>query len=70
MNELMGCTHNDIDGTFCYGMLMFAGVEYGSRGQICVYRCSLCGREIRNLEDNFGGFSPTPDDVGFDGPWG
>lgn len=70
MNELMGRTHNDIDGTFCYGMLMPAGFDFGSRGQICVYRCSVCGREIRNLENKFGK-SPfdKPTSHGF-GPWG
>ncbi|MCH5291872.1 MAG: hypothetical protein J1D88_09005 [Treponema sp.] len=80
MNELLGRTHNDIDGTFCYGMLTFSGLEFGSLGQICVYRCSVCGREIRNVEDRLGqtpqgfgppppfGFGPPPP-FGF-GPWG
>lgn len=53
MFELLNTLHNDIDGTYCYGMLQYAGTEYGSRGQICVYRCSQCGREIRNLEESF-----------------
>lgn len=53
MFELMNTFHNDIDGTYCFGMLQYVGTEYGSRGQICVYRCSQCGMEIRNLEDSF-----------------
>ena len=53
MFELMNTIHNDIDGTYCFGMLQYVGMEYGSRGQICVYRCPQCGMEIRNLEDSF-----------------
>lgn len=60
MFELMNTFHNDIDGTYCFGMLQYVGMEYGSRGQICVYRCSQCGMEIRNLEDNFAGPHDRP----------
>ena len=58
MFELIGRNHNEIDGTYCYGYLQYVGVEYGSRGQICIYRCPMCGREIRHVEGfgSFGGF--------------
>ena len=54
MFDLMGRTHNSIDGTFCYGMLQYVRSDWGSRGQICVYRCTQCGFEIHNVEDNSG----------------
>ncbi len=50
MFELMNTIHNDIDGSYCYGMLQYVQTEYGSRGEICTYRCSQCGMLIRNLE--------------------
>lgn len=50
MYELIGKTHNDIDGSYCWGFLNFEKVEYGTRGEICTYVCSQCGMHIRNLE--------------------
>ena len=31
MFELINTFHNDIDGTYCFGMLQYVGMEYGSR---------------------------------------
>lgn len=67
MFELIGRNHNEIDGTYCYGYLQYVGIEYGSRGQICIYRCPMCGREIRHVEGfgsfgGFGGFGNNSDD--------
>ncbi|MBP5464486.1 MAG: hypothetical protein J6Y13_04865 [Treponema sp.] len=55
MFELMNQFHNSIDGSFCWGILQYEGLAYGSQGQICIYRCSQCGLEIHNLEDDFAG---------------
>ena len=53
MFQLMNKLHNEIDGTYCYGMLVYEGIDYGSRGQICIYRCSQCGTVIRHLEEDY-----------------
>ena len=50
MFQLVGKTHNDIDGAWCYGFLQYVASEWGSRGQICIYRCPQCGAEFRNVE--------------------
>ena len=50
MYNLLGMTHNQIDGAFCFGFLNFSRIEWGTRGMICVYVCSQCGAEFRNLE--------------------
>ena len=74
MFELIGRNHNEIDGTYCYGYLQYVGVEYSSRGQICIYRCPMCGREIRHVEGlQFGGFgnnSGDDDNGGFNNGFG
>ena len=50
MYNLLGLSHNSVDGAFCFGALMFERVEWGTLGAICVYRCSACGATIRNVE--------------------
>lgn len=50
MNNLLGVTHNQLDGAFCYGFLTMIRIEWGMYGQICVYRCQQCGTEFRNVE--------------------
>lgn len=53
MFKLMNRLHNEIDGTYCYGMLIYEDMDFGSRGQICIYRCSQCGMIIRHLEEEY-----------------
>lgn len=67
MFQLLNCFHNQLDGTYCYGTLMYEGMDYGSLGPICIYRCTMCGREIRNLENDDGSVPGLygADDVGY-----
>ena len=37
MYNLLGMTHNQIDGAFCFGFLNFSRIEWGTRGMICDY---------------------------------
>lgn len=50
MYKLLGLTHNQIDGAFCFGLLTMVRWEMGARGMICIYRCQHCDAEIRNVE--------------------
>ena len=50
MYNLIGTTHNEMDGSFCYGFLQFLRFEWGARGMICIYGCHNCGAIFRNVE--------------------
>ena len=51
MFNYLGHSHNEVDGAFCYGGLVFVGLEPGTRGFICIYRCSCCGAILRVAEN-------------------
>ncbi|MBO7431080.1 MAG: hypothetical protein J6U56_08750 [Spirochaetia bacterium] len=51
MYDYLGHPHNEVDGAFCYGVLMFVRMEPGTRGFIYIYRCSCCGTILRVAED-------------------
>ncbi len=47
----IGCSHCEVEGAICGGILHYVGCEVGTRGMICIYRCSNCGAIIRIVED-------------------
>jgi len=51
MFNYLGHSHNEVDGAICYGGLLFVGMEPGTRGFICIYRCSCCGAILRVAEN-------------------
>ena len=51
MFEHIGCSHYEVEGAICGGILYYVGYEVGARGMICIYRCGSCGTIIRILEN-------------------
>lgn len=47
----IGCSHYEVEGAICGGILYYVGYEVGAHGMICIYRCGSCGTIIRILEN-------------------